>query len=752
MARQLVTKTLAYNSPFQNAQGGTFAVYLAGAGATLAQIYDQQSGGFLLPNPITIGADSRVEFWVDPGNYRYVFTDPIGGTQEIEQDTVLDERLTFSPSGELFFEGVDQLESGTPLNFDQITSSNVNLFVGRTVETKYDNSTSKAGGAKYVIWALDDYRDEIGDGVWVPDGYVNHEFVNSDYVAILQSRPTIANCGATYGSDDSSAAQALFNYCNTFGTAEIISKNFAVPKLAINVSDINFDHVNIVGNDNILKAAPGASSVLIHEASGDWDYCEISSLKIDGNSKASNGLTFLNPFGGRIKFDKFRALNCDVGILKAEGNIGNTYYDLTISYCNYGMFCTSVSSPTLMHSGADMFYHGHLSNCSKAAIYIDSPASGTGQWVMDGTILEYNQGFGIFVENFLGAGNPLELRNVWFEGNHTSPSVVIMGTLHTPRDLYLKNVSQGKVFGTVINSVEIISSDLIFEQCKNFGTQYFSILDSKVSFYRCLITADMEATNSTVLSYDSSVGVGVISAADIVSAYVIREGSLFYSSNPLISSYNNTGVVAGGVYVDSFDGNSPNLGLTLDFSGGKTYPVCLTQTASGAGRVDAYSFSVAAGELYYIKCEVRLNSTDVPTMLVQGSGGVVTQDFSELLVKDKWVTVHLLGRATNTGSVNFWCTADGGSISLSFGACTVVKVTDVQRINEFFNSGQHIAKNAYAQCISSTIPSTAINMAAGDYCKNSNPTVDGNNMILDGWVYDGSVWQPKYISTVSPAS
>jgi hypothetical protein len=588
-------------------------------------------------------------------------------------------------------------------------------------------------------------------GVWVG---ANHDLGGGFYAKIdIDDDLTIEGFGSTGGvNDDSAALQSLMNYANTFGTVTIADKRSILVKPQLRVGGVTFDHVNIIGNDNVLKAAAGASYILQHEASGDWDYCEIKSLKLDGNSKTSNGLTFLNPYGGRIVFDKFRALNCDIAIYKDKGNIGNTYRDISISYCNYGQFCTSVNSPVLMHSGCDSFYRGHFSNCANAAVYIDSPASGTGQYLFDGTIFEYNQGFGIFVENFLGAGNPFVLNNVWFEGNHTSPSVTIRGVSYTPRDLYLKNVSQGRIYGVVINSVEIISSDLVFEQCKTFGSgsQYFSMLNAQVVFYRCVVTAAMTAVNSTVTAFDANVGVGVIKAVNILSAYVLRDGSIFYSSNPLIPTHSKSDV-AGGTYKISFDGNVNSATNVLDFSGGKTYAACKTGTASGTGRVDEYPIPVVANELYYIKCEIRLNSTDIPIMEIKNTGGVISTDFSALLVKDQWVTVHALGRASNNGTVNFWCSANGGNISLSFGACTVVKVTNVQRINEFFNSGLHIAENPMAQAYSSVIPATAINMVAGSYCKKSSPTVGANNMILDGWRYDGAVWQPQYISTVSPA-
>jgi hypothetical protein len=68
-----------------------------------------------------------------------------------------------------------------------------------------------------------------------------------------------------------------------------------------------------------------------------------------------------------------------------------------------------------------------------------------------------------------------------------------------------------------------------------------------------------------------------------------------------------------------------------------------------------------------------------------------------------------------------------------------------------------------AVCTFNAPPSTGgtnggalMNWSVGDFVYNSAPSVDGNNMILTGWVCTAAgtpgTWQPQYISTVSPAT
>lgn len=644
------------------------------------------------------------------------------------------------------FATVATMIAGTALNLpDPVIWA---TYVGRTVKTVANNTTSNAGGAEYLITTTNPGSlSTLVGGMWAG---ANHSLGGGYYAELYSPELTPERFGAEFVSDDSAAFQALLTYCNTFGTAEIGDKGSLIGKKTLYCRDVNFDHANIIGNDNKIRAATGAAYVLRQEASGYWDYTELTGLRIDGNSRASNGVTFLNPFGGRLIFDRLKIEQCHKAIEKPSGNIGNTYRDLSVAYCDYGLYCTSVSLPTLMHSGADILHHGHFGHCDLAAIYIDSSASGTGQFILDGTIVENNAGFGLFVENFQGAGNPLELRNVWFEDNHSSASVVINGTEYTPKDLYLKNVSQGHIFGTVIQSVYIENSDITIDTGKTFSTYDFQAVNSKIRFRNCVITGDMAFTDCDVMSYDSDIGGGYITDITVVTAKTLRDGLRLSQSGQMVAVSSKT--VPGGVFVASYDGMRPFSTLVPNFADGGIFPCSLNGTASGAGRIDGYSFSVTANSYYYIKCELKLGaSSALPQCYVQGTGTVISDDFSSLLRAGEWVTVHLIGRATNTGSVGFWLNANGGSIDVNFGACTVVRVINFRQIHQFYNNGSHVMQNGDYRFYSATLPATVIGASHGDEIIKTNPSADGSGMMLVGWKYDGSVWREQYSSIVSPA-
>ena len=243
----------------------------------------------------------------------------------------------------------------------------------------------------------------------------------------------------------------------------------------------------------------------------------------------------------------------------------------------------------------------------------------------------------------------------------------------------------------------------------------------KAQFYDCLIAPGMTFTNSTAIAYSADLGAGLLPGIDIVSAKTMRNGNLFASYRPL-QPVNDT-FVEGGTYVASFDGTTASLTSIPDFAGGNTFETCLSKTASGAGRVECYQFSVIGGNYYYIKCEVKLNSSAVPQCYVKGTGAVIATDFGSLLVKDKWVTLHLLGQATSTGSVDFWFNANGGSIDVSFGACTVVQVTDFNKIQGFFNSGRHIRQKKINSFTATAVPAAINNAYVGARIYNSTPSV-----------------------------
>lgn len=216
MARQLVSKALAFGDPFANAEGGVFTVYIAGVGSTLAQIYNEKTGGTFKNNPFTVGADSLAEFYINPGLYRLEFLPPGEVTPVvIDEYLVLDESLANAPTGALQFATVADMINGTPVNGNQLSSSDWLSYVGQKVSTVVNNTTSKKGGAEYIIKTA---AQVAADGD-VIDGYANHWLLGvNNYAAImnLETRLTpyhfglvSTTSGVTYQNDAINAILAL---------------------------------------------------------------------------------------------------------------------------------------------------------------------------------------------------------------------------------------------------------------------------------------------------------------------------------------------------------------------------------------------------------------------------------------------------------------------------------------------------------------------------------------------------------------
>jgi hypothetical protein len=125
-----------------------------------------------------------------------------------------------------------------------------------------------------------------------------------------------------------------------------------------------------------------------------------------------------------------------------------------------------------MHAGNDRFLGGHVQDCDSAGICVNASAvGGYGQLIIDGTIIENNTGFGIFVK--LGANlnrmtvATVELRNIWTEGNATASSVTIDSQTYTPQDYYFEQVRSVTITGSMLrDKLKAIASSVVLENCR----------------------------------------------------------------------------------------------------------------------------------------------------------------------------------------------------------------------------------------------------------------------------------------------
>ncbi len=115
---------------------------------------------------------------------------------------------------------------GTGATNDGYTVDPAQLAANNTlVRTIWNNTTSKFGGAPYVIWTLAAYRTHIGNPSWVPDGYGDHYFVNMDHVAILQNADNVvkAECFGLVRNNTSIDSTAVLNAFFTYTRRQVYS-------------------------------------------------------------------------------------------------------------------------------------------------------------------------------------------------------------------------------------------------------------------------------------------------------------------------------------------------------------------------------------------------------------------------------------------------------------------------------------------------------------------------------------------------
>ncbi len=130
---------------------------------------------------------------------------------------------------------------GTGATNDGYTVDPAQLAANNTlVRTIWNNTTSKAGGDKYVIWTLAAYRTHIGNPSWVPDGYGDHYFVNTSHVAIL------------HGNKKRATSFGLIDGVSHDNTAAFAALTRAIK----DGDDIDFEG----GEYRIFSAVPGINS------------------------------------------------------------------------------------------------------------------------------------------------------------------------------------------------------------------------------------------------------------------------------------------------------------------------------------------------------------------------------------------------------------------------------------------------------------------------------------------------------------
>lgn len=201
-----------------------------------------------------------------------------------------------------------------------------------------------------------------------------------------------------------------------------------------------------------------------------WMWARVSNLRIDGSyqtpaNRFSYGVTYgtTNPAdtmaAGRWIFERVFFENCDRGVFKPTGNIGNHYIDCSWFGNTWGVYANG-SESFQMHSGCDRYTGGHFTRSDEACIrYADDSITG-GQIIIDGTVFEGNKKHAISIF-FNGDGlmpqNSISLRNVWFENNGSQGGF----------DLYLEGVRSVRIEDGFIPTMQLKASSVSMFNCRH---------------------------------------------------------------------------------------------------------------------------------------------------------------------------------------------------------------------------------------------------------------------------------------------
>lgn len=284
---------------------------------------------------------------------------------------------------------------------------------GQVVHTKSYHEGINKGGTSYYY---DSTKSTINNGGSIINGWVAIGEINS-----------VTQWGAKGdgASNDSVAFQNAVDNLNKVYIPEGI--------FLCNVTLSRWFNLRGSGKGTILKPFNTGYPVLtnINRQSLGWYNDTIFDLDIQSVDATGTGFSYgvlpasNDYYGvGRVAMHNVRFIALNHGIRKVNGNIGNKYYNCSFEYCNYGVYATSNQaaingSTFIMHSGCDAYYTCNFSeNIVSGVAYYDK-THGTGQWVFDNCVFQFNHGFGMFFDFDIPDNlfAPILILNTWFEEN-----------------------------------------------------------------------------------------------------------------------------------------------------------------------------------------------------------------------------------------------------------------------------------------------------------------------------------------------
>lgn len=500
--------------------------------------------------------------------------------------------------------------------------------------------------------------------------------------SVLEDSETPKNVGAAIdGTTDDTAAMA--NALTGYGTIDM-------PKGTTIVGDLQLysESIDGIGVQSVIKAKTGAAQVLKLGSSATpslWSGKKISKVRIDGNSRASDGISFDQPtspeLAGRWTLDGVTINNAKIGINKKHGNIGNRYRDLSITGCDIGYKAVSQASP-IMHAGNDVFESGEANSCDLAAFLIDSTLSGTGGTAWRDFVIEGNGGFGIFVRNWNDSYTPLILDNVWMEVNALSGSVTIDGVSYVPKDLRIDNTTLAVIKnGMLPHSMKIVNSNIIVtDSVINDGPSVNWEIDSTSSIVAERLSIDGGTHLLTVNSLAKARRLaGTAAQVHYAPPRVVRYGSVGQKIQSL--SYDGAGPFP-------FTGSTTVDGTSV--ADGVIFGTCCELVIPSGATLVQPAVTMTNGKWYVLTFDSKLVSGTTAGLTMQCASAVTLAGGLAALITTSWKTIASVAKSGTTGTIGMYINnATGGSVTLRLSAWQIVEFSNEQEALNYYNAGSY---------------------------------------------------------------
>lgn len=432
-----------------------------------------------------------------------------------------------------------------------------------------------------------------------------------------------------------------------------------------------------------------------------WSWRYISDIAFNGESSGRTATTCIsypttadtaqNARIGRYIFERLNFTNCNIGIRKPYGNIGNRYVGLSTQNVNYGVWATAKATTPVMHEGNDTFTKCRFNKCYIAAYRTDVTVYGSSlDTVFDQCIFEYNDGFAILQRgsssNQINVGI-IDVRGGHFEGNATAATVLVDGVATVPYTLLFSFTRNVRLQGVLIGSMKLQQASVSASQCQFSDVQGSALTKWDIDQFSVVNSTD------DLSQYGRPMQGFVVNSVLAPQAFA-RNGFV----TPLRSARNRISISSPKGFAKSFDGSSPIVSATGSAYTSTQFTDSVLGTYSARWTIPASttvvltnpsSMSMVRGRYYVWTVHARWISGD-GTLQVAHAGGATLSDVLPRNGKEWWVCFGGLGIHSDSGDNRVALRVNGGTTS------TVIQTADFQvitftRLEEavaYLNSGQ----------------------------------------------------------------